>query len=70
MPPTDLKPAHDLLISALRFGEGAARIRFQAVSSGSLATAREASSSAAGSLLMFDRAQQEIRTYLEPPRLP
>jgi hypothetical protein len=68
--PTDLKPAHDLLISAMQFGEGAARIRYEAVASGNLATAREASSAAAGSLLMFDKAQQEIRTYLEPPRLP
>lgn len=68
--PTDLKPAHDLLISAWRFAEGAVRMRFDAVTTGSLATAREASSSAAGALLMLARAQEEIRTYLEPPRAP
>jgi hypothetical protein len=68
--PTDLKLAHDLLVSAWRFAESAARIRHDAVMSGSLPTARQASSSAAGALLMLARAQQEIRSYLEPPRLP
>lgn len=68
--PDDLKPAHDLLITAWRFAESAARGRYDAVASGEVATAREASSAAAGALLMFNRAQQEIRTYLEPPRLP
>ncbi len=68
--PGDLRTAHDFLISAWRFAEGAARLRYEAVASGNLATAREASSAAAGALLMLGRAQQEIRTYLEPPRLP
>jgi hypothetical protein len=68
--PGELKTAHDLLISAWRFAEGATRLRYEAIVSGSLATAREGSSAAAGALLMLARAQQEIRTYLEPPRLP
>ena len=68
--PGDLKVAHDYLISGWRFAEGAARMRYDAVASGNLATAREASSAAAAALLMLGRAQQEIRTYLEPPRLP
>jgi hypothetical protein len=68
--PDDLQTAHGLLTSAWRFAENAARMRFEAVSSGNLGTAREASSAAAAALLMLDRAEQEIRTYLEPPRLP
>lgn len=68
--PDDTRAAHDLLVSAWRFAESAARTRYDAVVSGNVATAREASSAAAGALLMFNRAQQEIRTYLEPPRLP
>jgi hypothetical protein len=68
--PEDMQPVHDLLVTAWRFAENAARARYDAVVSGNVATAREASSAAAGALLMFDRAQQELRTYLEPPRLP
>jgi hypothetical protein len=68
--PDDLRVAHDLLVSAWRFAEHAARVRYDAVASGDLGTAWEASSAAAGALLMLARAQQEIRTFLEPPRLP
>jgi hypothetical protein len=67
--PDDMRAAHDMLVSAWRFAETAARSRYEAVVSGNVATAREASSAAAGSLLMFNRVQQELRTYLEPPRL-
>lgn len=68
--PEDMGGAHDLLVTAWRFADNAVRVRFDAVASGNIDTAREASSAAAGALLMFNRAQQEIRTYLEPPRLP
>ena len=68
--PEDMRATHDLLVSAWRFADSAARSRYEAVASGNVATAREASSAAAGSLLMFNRLQQELRTYLEPPRLP
>jgi hypothetical protein len=68
--PDDMRAAHDLLVNAWRFADTAARGRYEAIVSGNVATAREASSAAAGSLQMFNRAQQEIRTYLEPPRLP
>lgn len=68
--PDDLRPAHEMLIAAWRFAEHAARVRYEAVVSGNLDAAREASSAAAGALLMLSRAQDEIRTLLEPPRLP
>jgi hypothetical protein len=68
--PEDLRSTHDLLITAWRFAENAVRIRHDAVMSGNLGTAREASSAAAGALMMLGKAQQEIRSYLEPPRLP
>lgn len=67
--PDDLRGVNDLLIGAWRFAETAVTSRFTAVSQGSLATARDASSAAAGALLMLERAQQEIRNLLEPPRL-
>ena len=68
--PEYLRPTHDLLVAAWRFAESAANTRSQAVLSGQLAMAWEASSAAAGSIMMLSRAQQELRKLLEPPRLP
>jgi len=67
--PDYLRPTHELLVSAWRFAETAVDIRYDAVSSGNVAVALQASSSAAGALLMVDRVQREIRVLLEPPRL-
>lgn len=67
--PPDLKAAHDLLTSSWRFAENAVNSRYLAVQSGQVATAWEASSAAAGALMFLSRAQQELRTLLEPPRL-
>jgi hypothetical protein len=67
--PNDVRPAHDLLVSAWRFAENALNGRYDAIHSGNLTTAREASSAAAGALMLLSRAQQEIRTLLEPPQL-
>jgi len=68
--PEHLRSTHDLLVSAWRFAENAANTRTRAVTSGDIATAWEASSAAAGSLMMLSRAQQEIRALLQPPTLP
>lgn len=67
--PQDLKDAHDLLISAWRFAEKAVRARSDAIASGNLATAWEASSAAAGALLMLNRAQQDIKQLTQSPQL-
>jgi hypothetical protein len=67
--PSDLQPIHDLMVSAWRFAENAFETRYKAVQSGSLTTAWEASSAAAGALLMLSRAQQDLAALLEPPRL-
>jgi hypothetical protein len=64
-----LRAAHDLLVSAWRFAENALNGRYDAIQSGNFSTAQEASSAAAGSILLFSRAQEEIRTLLEPPQL-
>lgn len=69
-PPGDLKMCHDLLVGAWRFAEQAVDGRYQAARTASVTTAREASSAAAGSLLLLSRFRQEIRELLEPPRLP
>ena len=68
--PDELRGTHDLIVGAWRFAENATRHRVDAVSSGNLARAWEASSAAAGALMMLTRAQQNIREMLELPRLP
>jgi hypothetical protein len=68
--PDELRATHDLVVGAWRFAENATRQRVDAVSSGNLSRAWEASSAAAGALMMLSRAQQNIRELLELPRLP
>jgi hypothetical protein len=68
-PPMDLRPAHDLLLGAWRFAEAAVQGRYEAARAANVATAWEASSAAAGALLLFSRAQKEIQSLLEPPTL-
>ena len=67
--PQDLRTTHDLLIGAWRFAESAVNARFEAIESADINIAWEASSAAAGALMMLSRAQQELRELLEPPRL-
>jgi hypothetical protein len=69
-PPLDLRAMHELLLGSWRFAETAVASRYRAASVGDVAGAWEASSSAAGALLLLSRAQQELRTLLDPPRLP
>jgi hypothetical protein len=68
--PDDLRAPFDLLVNAWRFAEHAVDRRYSAISSGNVGTAWEASSAAAGALMLLSRAQQEIRTLIDPPRIP
>ena len=67
--PDYLRATHELLVGAWRFAESAVNARTQAVTSGNMTTAWQASSAAAGALMMLSRAQQEIRALIEPPKL-
>jgi hypothetical protein len=67
--PEFLAATHELLVTAWRFAEQAANARYTAVTSGNVGTAWEASSAAAGAMMMLTRAQQELRSLIEPPRL-
>jgi hypothetical protein len=67
--PEYLQSTHELLIGAWRFAENATRARYEAIEKANADAAWEASSAAAGALMMLGRAQQEIRSLLEPPRL-
>ena len=68
-PPGDLRITHELLVGAWRLAENAVDSRYRAARFASVTAAWEASSAAAGSLLLFARLQEEIRALLEPPRL-
>jgi hypothetical protein len=67
--PDYLRGTHELLVGAWRFAENATRARYEAIQEANPAAAWEASSAAAGALMMLSRAQSEIRSLLEPPRL-
>jgi hypothetical protein len=68
-PPDELKPAHALFASALNLAENAVRVRREAVESGSLQKAWDASSAAAGSIMLFARARADMEAILTIPRL-
>lgn len=68
-PPEEFKAAHALLGSAAQLAESAARIRREAVLTSSMARAWDASSAAAGALMLTARAQSDIQSMLRVPRL-
>jgi hypothetical protein len=67
--PDYLQGIHNLLIGTWRFADNATRARVRAIEGGDAAAAWEASSAAAGALMMLSRVQSEIRTLIEPPKL-
>ena len=66
--PEYIRGTHELVIGAWRFAETAATTRLRAVASGEISTAWEASSAAAGALMMLNRAQNQLRMLIEPPK--
>ncbi len=67
LPPEDLRSAHALLVSAAQLADSAARIRREAALSGDIARAWDASSAAAGALMLTTRAAADIQAMLKPP---
>lgn len=67
--PDEMQATHALVVGAWHFAETATRQRVDAVASGNVNRAWEASSAAAGALMMLGRAQQSLRDMLEIPRL-
>jgi hypothetical protein len=59
--PGEAAPAHDLLRSAVALAGRAAAGRLKAIESGSMQEAWDASSAAAGALMLFDRVTDELR---------
>jgi hypothetical protein len=69
VPPTDLAMAHSLMKTAAQLAIQAVTARGAAVSSGAMDQAWQASSAAAGALMLLARARQELDTALVPPGL-
>jgi len=59
--PGEAGPVHDLLRSAVTLAGRAADVRLKAIASGNMQDAWDASSAAAGALMLFDRATEELR---------
>lgn len=68
-PPDELRDAHAVLVSAAQLADTAARVRREAALTGEMTRAWDASSAAAGALMLADRARTEIRSTLRLPQL-
>lgn len=67
--PDELKPAHALLVSALNLAENAVKTRRRAVLSGELQSAWDASSAAAGSMMLLAKAREDMEATVKLPQL-
>ena len=68
-PPDELASAHALLVSAVQLAGNAAQIRREATLAGDMTRAWDASSAAAGALMLGARARSDIHTLLRLPQL-
>ena len=66
-PPPAMRQVQALLTSAVRLAEQAAAIRLEAATSGRLSRAWNASSAAAGALMLADQARRQMHALFEPP---
>ena len=69
-PPVEFGDLHTLLLSATRMAETAARLRREAALTTDLDQARNASSAAAGALMLSARAVHELQAALRLPQSP
>ena len=67
-PPEEFVAAHALLVSAVQLASQSAQVRREATLAGDMARAWDASSAAAGSLMLGARAREDIQTLLQPPQ--
>jgi len=67
--PEELKPAHALLTTAVHLAETAVKTRRQAATSGELQLAWDASSAAAGSMMLFGKAREDMEAAVRLPEI-
>jgi hypothetical protein len=70
VPPDEFRAVHALFVSAAQLADGASRIRREAALTGDMQRAWDASSAAAGALMLEARARTEFRSLLRLPQLP
>ena len=68
-PPTERASAHALLVSAAQMADNAARIRREATMAGDISRAWDASSAAAGALLLGAQARTQMQDVFRIPQL-
>lgn len=68
-PPDDLREAHGLFVSAAQMAGNAARIRREAALTANMTRAWDASSAAAGALMLTERVQTEMQNAFRTPQL-
>jgi hypothetical protein len=68
-PPEEVAAAHALLISAVQLAGNSAEIRREAVLAGDMARAWDASSAAAGALMLGQKARADLQVLLRLPQL-
>jgi hypothetical protein len=66
-PPAEAEAVHGMFVSAVQMAVRAATSRRLAIGSTDMNIAWEASSAAAGALMLFERAQEEMRKLNTPP---
>jgi hypothetical protein len=70
IPPQELAAAHALLMSAAQMASSAVNVRREAALANDMDRAWNASSAAAGALMLGARARADILSLLRPPQLP
>jgi hypothetical protein len=70
VPPQELAAAHALMVSAAQLASSAVNVRREAVLANDMDGAWNASSAAAGALMLGARARADILSLLRPPQLP
>ena len=68
-PPEEVAAAHALLVSAVQLAANSAEIRREAVLAGNMTRAWDASSAAAGALMLAAKARADIESMLRLPQL-
>jgi chemotaxis protein histidine kinase CheA len=68
-PPSELRDVHNLFTSAVQLADNAAKIRREAALTGSINRAWDASSAAAGSLMLATKARTDLLVALRPPQV-
>ncbi|MCA1649201.1 MAG: hypothetical protein LC753_02650 [Acidobacteria bacterium] len=69
-PPAEFQAAHEMLDAAYQMAARAGALRRAAVSANDMNLAWQASSAAAGALMLLDRARVDLDRLTAPPRIP